>query len=96
MTVALSVDKRQEGVLSYDCKHMENQQPPKGATMNTTKEAQEPLTLSSQEAAAMIPMGINQFRAAVRRGEIPHVKLGTKIRIPRRRFLDFINGEEES
>ncbi|MGO1263826.1 helix-turn-helix domain-containing protein [Brevibacterium aurantiacum] len=64
--------------------------------MNTTQEAQEPLTLSSQEAAAMIPMGINQFRTAVKQGEIPSVRLGTKIRIPRERFLAFINGEGES
>lgn len=55
---------------------------------------QEPLTLSAAEAAAMIPMGIRQFRDAVRRGEIPAVKLGTKIRVPRKKFLAFINGED--
>lgn len=54
---------------------------------------QEPLTYTAEEAAAMIPMGINQFRAAVRAGQIPAVKLGTKIRIPRKKFLAFINGE---
>jgi excisionase family DNA binding protein len=61
-----------------------------------TKQAKaEPLTLTAQEAAAMIPMGINQFRAAVNRGEIPSVRFGRKILIPRRKFLAFINGDEE-
>lgn len=54
----------------------------------------EPLTYSAAEAAAMIPMGIRQFREAVSRGEVPAVKLGNKIRIPRKRFLAFINGED--
>lgn len=63
--------------------------------MTTTKDRTEPLTLTAQEAAAMIPMGINQFRAAVNRGEIPSVRFGRKILIPRRKFLAFINGDEE-
>lgn len=61
-----------------------------------TDESQQTLTLTSEEAARMIPMGINQFRAAVKAGEIPAVRIGTKIRIPRRRFLAFIDGQEES
>lgn len=63
--------------------------------LETEKSQEVPLTLSAQEAAAMIPMGINQFRAAVNRGEIPSVRFGRKILIPRRKFLAFINGEEE-
>lgn len=59
-----------------------------------TSTEQEPLTYSTGEAAPMVPMGINQFRAAVRAGDIPSVKLGTKIRIPRKRFLAFLNGDD--
>lgn len=55
---------------------------------------QEPLTLSVAEAAPMVPMGVNQFREAVKRGDIPSVRLGRKIRIPRKKFLAFINGED--
>lgn len=60
-----------------------------------TGESQQKLTYTSEEAAQMLDMGINQFRAAVRRGEIPAVQIGRKIRIPRRKFLAFINGDEE-
>ena len=42
----------------------------------------------------MVPMGIRQFREAVHRGEIPSVKLGRKIRIPRKKFLALLEGEE--
>lgn len=54
----------------------------------------EPLTLSVEEAHPMVPMGIRQFREAVHRGEIPSVKLGRKIRIPRKKFLALLEGEE--
>ena len=54
-----------------------------------------PLTLSAEEAAPMVlPMGIRQFRESVHRGEIPSVKLGRKIRIPRKKFLAMLEGEE--
>lgn len=55
----------------------------------------EPLTLSVEEAHPMVPMGIRQFREAVHRGEIPSVRLGRKIRIPRKKFLAMLNGDEE-
>ncbi|GAA2092565.1 helix-turn-helix domain-containing protein [Brevibacterium salitolerans] len=64
--------------------------------MTTTKtEAGQPLTLSTKEAAAMVPMGVRQLREAVDRGEIPAVRLGRNIRIPRAKFLALINGEED-
>lgn len=65
-------------------------------TSKTTTAQPEPLTLSVAEAAPMIPMGTRQFREAVHRGEIPSVRLGSKIRIPRRKFLAMLNGEEEA
>lgn len=62
--------------------------------MNDNTVKPEPLTLSVEEAHPMVPMGIRQFREAVHRGEIPSVKLGTKIRIPRKKFLALLEGEE--
>lgn len=55
--------------------------------------AREPLTLSPKEAAPMVPMGINQFYAAVRQGTVPSLKIGKSIRIPRKRFIEWLNGE---
>lgn len=55
----------------------------------------EPLTYSAEEAARLIPMGINQFRAAVKRGEIPAVTIGNRIRVPKKRFHAFIEGEDQ-
>lgn len=53
----------------------------------------EPLTLSPKEAAPMVPMGINQFYAAVRQGDVPSLRIGHSIRIPRKRFIAWLNGE---
>jgi hypothetical protein len=49
-----------------------------GAAMN---QQSEPLTLSPREAAPMVPMGINQFYAAVREGVVPSLRIGKSIRI---------------
>lgn len=65
-------------------------------SQNLANDEDQKLTYTAKEAAPMLGMGINQFRAAVRRGEIPAVQIGTKIRIPRRRFLAFIEGEENA
>lgn len=57
--------------------------------------AAEPLTLTPKEAAAMVPMGINQFYTAVRRGAIPSLRIGNSIRIPRKKFMAFLEGDAE-
>lgn len=57
-------------------------------------ELQEPLTLSPREAAPMVPMGINQFYAAVREGVVPSLRIGNSIRIPRKKFVAWLNGED--
>lgn len=56
-------------------------------------EEQEALTLSPREAAAMVPMGINQFYAAVREGVVPSLRIGKSIRIPRRKFIAWLEGD---
>lgn len=55
-------------------------------------EQQEPLTLSPKEAAPMVPMGINQFYAAVREGVVPSLRIGKSIRIPRKKFIAWLEG----
>lgn len=57
-------------------------------------EKQEPLTLTPREAAPMVPMGINQFYAAVREGVVPSLRIGNSIRIPRKKFIAWLNGED--
>lgn len=57
-------------------------------------EQHEPLTLSPREAAPMVPMGINQFYAAVREGVVPSLRIGKSIRIPRKKFIAWLNGED--
>ena len=59
-----------------------------------SEEKPEPLTLSPKEAAAMVPMGINQFYAAIREGKIPHLRIGKSIRIPRKKFIAWLEGED--
>lgn len=57
-------------------------------------EHNEPLTLSPKEAAPMVPMGINQFYAAVREGIIPSLRIGKSIRIPRKKFVSWLEGSD--
>jgi excisionase family DNA binding protein len=45
------------------------------------------LTLTVEEAAALLGISRNSAYEAVRRGEIPSVRIGGRIVIPRRRFL---------
>jgi excisionase family DNA binding protein len=39
-------------------------------------------------------MGINQFYAAVRSGAIPSLRIGRTIRIPRKKFIAWLEGED--
>ena len=57
-------------------------------------EQTERLTLTPQEAAPMVPMGINQMYAAIREGKIPSLRVGRRILIPRKKFIAMLNGEE--
>lgn len=56
----------------------------------------EPRTYTAAQAAAMVPMGINQFYEAVKRGEVPGVlRIGRTIRISRKVFEAWLDGEIE-
>lgn len=50
-----------------------------------------PLTV--REAAAMAGLGVNQLYEAVKRGEVPSLRLGRRILIPRKKFIAWLDGE---
>lgn len=53
---------------------------------------QELLTLTAEEVSKLLPLGLNQVYEGIRRGEIPSIKIGRRILVPRQRLLDMING----
>jgi excisionase family DNA binding protein len=53
------------------------------------------LTLTVEEAAAHLGISRNSAYEAVRRGEIPSVRIGGRIVIPRRRFLEWLGADIE-
>lgn len=52
-------------------------------------------TLKVEEAAHLLGIGRNQAYEAVRRGDIPSLRIGGRILVPRRRLMALINGDEE-
>ena len=55
-----------------------------------------PSLLKVEEAAKIARKGKNFVYWGIRDGLIPAVKLGKSIRIPRDKYLAFLNGEEKS
>ncbi len=53
------------------------------------------LTITVEEAAAHLGISRNSAYEAVRRGEIPSVRIGGRIVIPRRRFLDWLGAGDD-
>jgi excisionase family DNA binding protein len=51
-----------------------------------------PLTVSVEEAAAMLGIGRGSAYEAVRRGQIPAVRIGRRIRIPSHRLVENVDG----
>jgi hypothetical protein len=53
---------------------------------------EEPAALTATQAHAMLGKVISRagFYAAINRGEVPHRKLGKRIIIPRRAFLEWL------
>ncbi len=49
-------------------------------------------TLSVEEAAAMLSVSRGAVYDAVKTGQLPHVRIGRRIVIPRSRLLELING----
>lgn len=52
-------------------------------------------TMKVEEAAQLLGIGRNQAYEAVRRGDIPSLRIGGRILVPRRRLMALINGDEE-
>lgn len=61
--------------------------------MTTTTTAE---TMKVEEAAQMLGIGRNAAYEAVRRGEIPSLRIGGRILVPRSRLMALINGDEEA
>jgi hypothetical protein len=53
---------------------------------------EERLTQSVREAARDANIGVNQAYEAVRRGEIPHIKIGKRIIVLRKPWLKKLQG----
>jgi excisionase family DNA binding protein len=54
----------------------------------------ERLTQSVREAAKEAGVGVNQAYEAVRRGEIPHIKLGKRILVLRKPWRKMLEGNQ--
>ena len=52
------------------------------------------LTITVGEAARYLGIGRNSAYEAVRRGEIPSIRIGRRIVIPRHRFLEWLGGSD--
>ena len=52
-----------------------------------------PLLLTVSEAAKLLRVHPNPVYELIRRGELPHVKLGRVIRLPRHRLHQWIEGQ---
>lgn len=56
----------------------------------------EPLTYTVEEAAAALGCGRDSMHRLVRQGDIPHVRFGRVIRIPRQALAEWLLTEAES
>jgi excisionase family DNA binding protein len=52
----------------------------------------EPLVHRVEEVSELLGMGLNQTYQAIARGEIPSLKIGRRILVPRQKLLDMLNG----
>ena len=56
----------------------------------------EPLTLTVEEAGRLLGVSRGLAYEAARRGEIPTIRIGRRLLIPRARLLELVNGEAAS
>ena len=52
------------------------------------------LTMSVPEAAVKLGIGRNQAYKAVRKGEIPSIRVGGRILVPQRAFDELLSGRD--
>jgi excisionase family DNA binding protein len=53
-----------------------------------------PAVLTVDEVAALLRTGRTATYEAVRRGDLPSLRVGRKVRIPRDRLLELLNGSD--
>lgn len=53
------------------------------------------VALTVKEAAQLLGLGINQTYEGIRQGEIPSLRIGGRILVPRSRLMALINGDEK-
>jgi excisionase family DNA binding protein len=56
----------------------------------------DPRPLKASQGVALSTLGVNQFYAAVARNEIPHIRVGRRILLPRRAFLTWLSGGSDA
>ena len=62
--------------------------------MSSPETADDDLTWSVPEAGRKVKPGKNAAYNAARRGEIPTIRFGKKLRVPRAKFLKMISAED--
>jgi excisionase family DNA binding protein len=67
----------------------------KGATAISLPDANpdDPRPLRVIDGKKLSGLGINQLYAAINRGEIPSIRVGRRILLPRKAFLAWLNGD---
>lgn len=55
----------------------------------------EPLTISVEDAARLLGISRGLAYEAARRGELPVIRLGRRLLVPRQRLLELVGGDEE-
>jgi excisionase family DNA binding protein len=51
----------------------------------------EPIALSLNEAASYVGVSFNSMKRAVARGEIPSVRIGSRVLVPKRALQNYID-----
>jgi excisionase family DNA binding protein len=55
----------------------------------------DPRPFKVSEGVELSTLGVNQFYAAIRRGEVPAIRVGRRILLPRKAFLAWLNGDSQ-
>jgi excisionase family DNA binding protein len=53
----------------------------------------EPLTYTVEQTKDLVGLGLNQTYEAIRKGELPSIRIGRRILVPRQKLLDMLNGD---
>jgi excisionase family DNA binding protein len=64
----------------------------KGAVSLPNLDPNDPRPLKVSEGVELSTLGVNQFYAAIHRGEVPSIRVGRRILLPRKAFLAWLNG----